>query len=280
MNYWKYSIRAEAPVAELLLAYLSEGPFESFEETEGGLDGYLPDTGSSRQAAEALLTALQERFRFEWKEHFVPAQNWNALWEANFPPVTVEDFCAVRASFHPPNATVEHELVIEPRMAFGTGHHETTWMCLRALRDLPCAGKRLLDFGCGTGILAILAARLGATAVVAVDIEEEAFKSTRENSRINGVSDRIRAYRGGLEVIVADTFDGIMANIERNTLLTSFPSLSALLRPKGWLLISGIVEKDAEVMEKAAESTGLHLSRRYERGRWLCLIFRKRSEER
>ncbi len=280
MNYWKYSIRAEAPVAEILLAYLSEGPFESFEETEGGLDGYLPDSGSNRQATGALLTTLQERFRFEWEEHFVPAQNWNALWEANFPPVTVEAFCAVRASFHPPDTTVEHELVIEPRMAFGTGHHETTWMCLRALRDLPCAGKRLLDFGCGTGILAILAARLGAIAVVAVDIEEESFKSTQENSRINGVSGRVQAYRGSLEVIPADPFDGIMANIDRNTLLTSLPSLSARLRPEGWLLISGIVEEDAEVMEKAAEWTGLHLSRRYERGRWLCLIFRKRSEGR
>ncbi len=276
MNYWKYSIRTKGTSPEVLLAYLSEVPFDTFEETAEGLDAYMPDNPGNSAQTEAALSALQEMFAFDWEKEFLPAQNWNAIWEANFTPVIVEDFCAVRAPFHEPIAGIIHELVIEPKMAFGTGHHETTWMCLLALRDLPCAGARLLDFGCGSGVLAILAARLGAAEVFAVDIEEASYQSTRENSIANGVAAQVKAFQGSLEMIPEEViFDGILANINRNVILTSLPTLEVRLRPGGWLLVSGVLLTDEDVITKAAQDFGLELQARKERGQWLCLKFVK-----
>ncbi|MCS7036463.1 MAG: 50S ribosomal protein L11 methyltransferase [Saprospiraceae bacterium] len=275
MNYWKYRLCTDSTTAEVLLAYLAEAPFDSFQETDEGLDAYLPDAQGNREIAEALLGDLQQEFSFDWEAQFLPAQNWNAIWEANFPPVVIEDFCAVRAPFHAPIAGVVYDLVIEPKMAFGTGHHETTWMCLRALRDLPCAGARLLDFGCGSGVLAILAARLGAAEVVAVDIEEESFRSTAENSAANGVAEQVRVYWGDLSAVPEGVFDGILANINRNVILASLPDLHQRLRAGGWLLISGILLSDADIVGATARQAGFLLKRRDERGTWLCLLFQK-----
>ena len=285
MNYWKYTIHSAPETAEILLAYLSEAPFDTFEETPEGLNAYLPadsassgvsstpETSGEVESVEILLSRLQSQFRFSWSKSFLPAQNWNEIWESNFPPVVVEDFCAVRADFHAPIPGVQHELVINPKMAFGTGHHETTWMCLRALRDLPCPGARLLDYGCGTGVLAILAARLGAANVEAVDIEEESYRNTQENSAINGVSEQITARRGTLDAVQGRDFDGIMANINRNVILDSLPRLAELLRPGGWLLVSGILQQDGAVVTEAAAEAGFVLQSKAQRGNWLCIRF-------
>lgn len=271
MNYWKFSIRTTPETAEILPAFLSESPFDTFEETPEGLNAYLP--GEDAGPAESLLAELQEQFAFTWSKEFLPAQNWNEIWESNFQPVIVEDFCAVRADFHAPIAGVQHELVINPKMAFGTGHHETTWMCLRALRELPCQGARLLDYGCGTGVLAILAARLGAAHVEAIDIEEESYLNTLENSAVNGVAGQITARQGILDDVQGRNFDGILANINRNVILDSLPRLAQLIRPGGWLLISGILEQDGPVVAVAAEKVGFRLTSQEQRGRWLCLRF-------
>lgn len=274
MDYWKYTLHTDSDTAELLLAWLSDTAFDTFEETPEALIAYLPSR-ADMAAAEQMLTALQADYGFSWDKQFIPAQNWNALWESNFEPVIVGDFCAVRADFHPPQANVKHELVINPKMAFGTGHHETTWMCLRALRDLPCAGARLLDYGCGTGVLAILAARLGAAHAEAVDIEEESYRNTLENSAINGVSDRITARHGTLDAVTGRDFDGILANINRNVILDSLPRLAALLKPGGWLLVSGILEQDGAVVTDAAVAAGFVQRDVAQRGNWLCIKFTK-----
>lgn len=271
VNYWKYSLHTAPEIVEILLAYLSDAPFDSFEETEEGLNAYLPE--GAGEPPEALLTQLQEQFSFSYTKEFLPGQNWNEIWESNFHPVVVENFCAVRADFHPPILTVEHELVINPKMAFGTGHHETTWMCLRALRDLPCQGAWLLDFGCGTGVLAILAARLGAKAVEAVDIEEESYRNTLENSANNGVADQVIARCGTLEAVEGHNFDGILANINRNVILDALPRLAELLRPGGWLLVSGILEQDGLMVQAAATQAGFTCQLQEQRGNWLCLRF-------
>ncbi len=301
MNYWKYSLHTDPETAEILIAYLSEAPFDSFQETEVGLDAYLPETpppapkergasplpdqNISRGEAplsledggggdvDTLLTQLQQKFSFTYTREFLPAQNWNEIWESNFHPVIVEDFCAVRADFHAPISGVQHELVINPKMAFGTGHHETTWMCMRALRDLPCQGAHLLDYGCGTGVLAILAARLGATEVEAVDIEEESFRNTLENSANNSVAAQVTARCGTIEAVQGRNFDGILANINRNVILDSLPRLAELLRSGGWLLVSGILEEDEEVVRATAEQAGFLMEDKNQRGRWLCLRF-------
>ncbi|MBK9335635.1 MAG: 50S ribosomal protein L11 methyltransferase [Lewinellaceae bacterium] len=278
MHYYKYTICTTPDIAEILPAFLSDAPFDTFQETEEGLHAYMPAPSGegSETEADALLTDLQEQFAFTWNKEFLPAQNWNKIWESNFQPVIVEDFCAVRADFHEPIAGVQHELVINPKMAFGTGHHETTWMCLRALRDLPCAGAHLLDYGCGTGVLAILAARLGAKEVEAVDIEEESYRNTLENSAVNGVAEHIIARCGTLEAVQGAGFDGILANINRNVILDSLPRLAALVKPGGWLLVSGILREDETVVTEAATRVGFVFQQRAERGNWLCMKFQNR----
>ncbi|MCC6462184.1 MAG: 50S ribosomal protein L11 methyltransferase [Saprospiraceae bacterium] len=274
MHYWKYTILTAPESAEILLAYLAEAPFDTFEETPEGLDAYLPaPSDEATVPVDALLDELQASFEFSWSKAFLPAQNWNKIWESNFQPVIVEDFCAVRADFHPPIAGVQHELVINPKMAFGTGHHETTWMCLRALRELPCAGAQLLDYGCGTGVLAILAARLGAAQAEAVDIEEESYRNTLENSAANGVASQITARCGTLEAVQGRDFDGTLANINRNVILDSLPRLAELLKPGGWLLVSGILATDGDLVTEAAAQAGFVRQTLDQRGNWLCLRF-------
>jgi len=272
VDYWKYAIRTTLEVSEILPAFLQDAPFDTFEETELGLNAYLPASASVTDVEE-LLNGLREQFEFEWDKEFLPAQNWNQIWESNFQPVIVEDFCAVRADFHAPLKDVQHELVINPKMAFGTGHHETTWMCLLALRDLPCQGAKLLDYGCGTGVLAIMAARLGAADVEAVDIEAESYRNTLENSAINGVAERVTARCGILADVQGTGFDGIMANINRNVILDSLPRLAELMKPGGWLLVSGILREDEVVVTAEAVRAGFVLREMNARGNWLCLVF-------
>ncbi len=276
MNYWKYTLRTDTGTAEILMAYLAEAPFDTFEETPEGLDAYLPAIPGNAEHAELLLADLQSQFSFSWSKAFLPAQNWNEIWESNFQPVIVEDFCAVRADFHAPIAGVQYELVINPKMAFGTGHHETTWMCLRALRQLPCRDARLLDFGCGTGVLAILAAKLGAANVEAVDIEEESYRNTLENAAVNGVGGQITARCGSLDAVQGRDFDGILANINRNVILEALPRLAELLKPGGWLLVSGILEQDGAIVTEAAGQAGFERKEMAQRGKWWCIRFERR----
>ena len=274
MDYYRYDILTGEETAQILVAYLSEAPFDTFEDNDTGIAAYLPARTDVAEA-ETLLAELQEQFEFSWSKTFIPGQNWNEIWESNFHPVIVEDFCAVRADFHAPIAGVQHELVINPKMAFGTGHHETTWMCLRALRNLPCHDARLLDYGCGTGVLAILAAKLGAANVEAVDIEDESYRNTLENSEINGVSAQITARCGTLDAVEGRGFDGILANINRNVILDSLPRLAELLKPGGWLLVSGILEQDGPVVTEAAQQAGFVPGESAQRGNWLCIRFEK-----
>ncbi|HRI58815.1 MAG TPA: 50S ribosomal protein L11 methyltransferase [Saprospiraceae bacterium] len=273
MDYWKYILRVNSETSDILVAYLAEAPFDTFEETESGLNAYLP-ASAGQTVAEQQLLALQEQFDFEWDKTFIPGQNWNEIWESNFPPVIVGDFCAVRADFHEPNPGVQYELIINPKMAFGTGHHETTWQCIAAMEHLPIAGKKILDFGCGTGVLAILASKLGAAEAEAVDIEEESYRNTLENSAVNAVTN-ITARCGALDAVQGRDFDGILANINRNVILDALPSLAALLKPDGWLLVSGILLQDEAIVTEAAGQAGFEKKKRTEKGNWLCLEFKK-----
>ncbi len=273
MDYWKYILRANHETSEILVAYLSDAPFDTFEETENGLNAYLPALAGQSEAERQLLD-LQKQFDFVWEKKFLPSQNWNEIWESNFPPVVVNDFCAVRADFHEPIPGVKHELVINPKMAFGTGHHETTWQCIAAMEHLPISGKKVLDFGCGTGVLAILASKLGTAEVEAVDIEEESYRNTLENSEVNKVTN-VTARCGTLADAQGRDFDGILANINRNVILDSLPELARLLKPIGWLLVSGMLIQDEEIVTDAAAQAGFKKRKKTERGNWLCLHFEK-----
>ena len=274
-TYLIYHCRtATAETRDILLALLSEGPFDSFEEKAAtDLDAYVPE--SDKPAAEAVLREVGERISFGYGVSRLPDQNWNATWEANFQPVRVGDFAAVRAGFHPPIPEVAHELVIEPRMAFGTDHHATTWMMMDLMRDYDWSAGRVLDYGCGTGLLAILAARLGAIDTNAVDIEREAYLNTLDNLAINAVTG-IQVYEGTLDAVPPGApYDFILANINRNVILDSLGTLYQQLLAGGHLFVSGILAKDGARVEKAAEQCGFDPVVRRQREDWLAWVFRR-----
>ncbi|MBK8705536.1 MAG: 50S ribosomal protein L11 methyltransferase [Saprospiraceae bacterium] len=266
MNYYQYTFVIAETYRDILLAMLSELPFDTFEETPEGLHAFIPEPDTDQAAIAAQLLEWQQQWPFQYEVTFIPAQNWNAVWEANFQPIVVDDFCGVRADFHEPSQGVEYELVINPKMAFGTGHHETTYMMMQAMRSLPLAGARVLDYGCGTGILAILAAKMGASLVDAVDIEEESAANSIENARLNQTPD-IKVFHGTLDAVGQGPYDVILANINRNVILESLPALYAMTASPGVLLISGVLQTDEDMVTAQAESLGFRKTEHWHRGR-------------
>jgi len=271
MDYYCFEINVAIPIREIALAFLSELPFESFEETPTGLNAYLKADGEVEEV-ENQLAEISGQLAISFKRRFIPAQNWNAVWEANFQPIRIGDFCAVRAGFHPAVTDVGFEIIINPQMAFGTGHHATTHLMMEQMQREKFTGAKVLDFGCGTGILAILAAKMGAESVDAVDIERPAYENTMENAALNNVKN-IAAYHGQLEAVPSAQYSLILANINRNVILNSLQALYGRLAPGGALLVSGILLADENlVLERAAE-TGLKLAHKARREEWCCLRF-------
>lgn len=258
---------------EIVLAFLSALPFDTFEETETGLNAYLPASQISDFSEEAL-SDLQERFGIQWDKSLIKSQNWNAVWESNFQPIIVGNFCGIRADFHPPLTHVEHEILLNPRMAFGTGHHATTYMVIEQMSGINFQNEKVLDYGCGTGILAILAARLGAQPIDAVDIEAAAWENTLENCRINGVPE-VTVFHGTLDAIEDFGYGIILANINRNVILDSLSTLYEKLEKNGKLIVSGILIQDQKLVEQTALQAGFKANISVERDKWICQIFTK-----
>jgi ribosomal protein L11 methyltransferase len=269
MIYRQYKFYCTPDVQEILIAQLSEWPFEVFEEQDDALLAYLPEQ-SDDEALLDFVESLRTRFEFHYHKETIPYQNWNEVWEQNFQPVVVDDFCAVRAEFHQPVPGVRFELIIQPRMAFGTGHHATTEMMIRQMQAIDFNGKSVFDFGCGTGILAILAAKLGAEQIDAVDIEQESYENTILNAGINQV-ELIQAWCGVLTDVPAREYDVILANINRNVLLDNMSLMAQRMVPGGILLLSGILDTDFDVIVESASAEHLQLTHKIQQGDWLCL---------
>ncbi len=194
MNYYKFDIKlSNIEEAEILMAFLSEFPFDTFKENEGGFEAYIPED-LFEESLEEVVDEMRKKILFTYTIDFIPTQNWNALWESNFMPITIpsannpeENFASVRAEFHG-KIQAKHELLIAPKMAFGTGHHETTYMMLQQMESLVLENKRVFDFGCGTGILSILASKMKADPVFALDIDKNSTDNTIENMSLNDVN--------------------------------------------------------------------------------------------
>ena len=269
MDSWQFFFPIEPERSDLLLAWLEDFPFDAFQETGDGLFAFL-SADEDPEAIAVQLDPLLRELGITCKREIIPAQNWNALWESNFSPVQVGMFCGIRADFHAPFQDVRHELVIQPKMAFGTGHHETTYMMIAFMETLPFQGAHVLDFGCGTGILAILAAKLGALHIDAVDIEEAATENTIENASVNQVAGQIAVFTGTLEAVLERLYDILLANINRNVILATLPSLYQRLSNGGTLLISGILETDRAHVFEAAQNAGFQINRFTGRGNWIA----------
>jgi ribosomal protein L11 methyltransferase len=271
MAHTRIEVRCAPELSEVLIAFLGELPFDMFEENEQGFDAYAPSAawGDSERGA---LEALRSDFSFAWQETELPYVNWNEVWEQHFEPVEVDAFCRIRAEFHPVVAGFAHEFVMAPKMAFGTGHHATTRMVIQAMRDLDFAGKSVLDYGCGTAILAMLAMRLGAHQAWAIDYDPNATENALENLTRNEVSG-VEVLTGDLEVLPAgQLFDVVLANINKNVLTGAFAQLAGLCVPGGTVVLSGFLSGDEADMLELVRPYGFTLQQRLQEKDWICLV--------
>lgn len=266
-NYLGYKIYS---TDEIMLALLTQFDFESFEENEDHFMGYIKaDAVDDATKAEIhdLITSHNET---TYEVTPIAPQNWNEIWEASFQPVIVNDFCQVRADFHPALPEIQHDIVINPKMAFGTGHHATTYMMIDQMSRIDFEGKSVFDFGCGTGILAILAAKMGSRDIDGVDIEIESYLNTIENSQINDTP-WIRSVHGVLEDMRSRSYDVILANINRNILTRYAGSLSEFTASGGTLLLSGILNEDENQVIESFTVVGFTPIETLQKDGWSCI---------
>lgn len=274
MDYLEFKIKCLDEFREILIAELSEIGFDSFLETEEGFEAYTLEEDLDREAFVAVIAQYQEKGKLSISEGKMPKVNWNEEWEKNYDPIPVDDLVYVRASFHPSVSGFRHEIVINPKMSFGTGHHATTFQMLRHQGQIDHAGKRVLDVGSGTGILAIMADILGAKEVEAFDIDDWCVDNGNENFELNHVKTRM-----GLgtirEVDPQGSFDIILANINKNVLLDEMSIYADLLVDKGYLLLSGFYTQDVQDLIECATPLGLKLINEGSKDNWAALILQK-----
>ena len=256
------------PARDILIAELSLLPYDSFLETEEGLKAYIKEVDFKENALSKLNVLKSAETKIEFRTKLIPEENWNANWEAQFDPILVDDQCFVRAPFHIAK-DVAFDIEIMPKMSFGTGHHETTFLMIRQMLQFDFTGKKVLDMGCGTGVLAILACKMGADEVRAIDIDEWSFKNARENVERNTCS-HISVEQGDVGLLKGhDSYDIILANINRNVLIADIPVYASRLEKKGCLLLSGFYTEDLVTITSACEEAGMHMENFLEKHNWV-----------
>ena len=270
---YEFKVSPVNPGAEILIAQLSELDFESFDETDTGLKAYIVSSLDKKNLLEDIALLQNTEFEITYRVNRIEPVNWNEEWEKNFEPIEVDGICSVRAPFHPkPN--MEFDIVIEPKMSFGTGHHETTHLMIKHLLKLDVKGLKTLDMGCGTGILAILAAMKEAQPIDAIDIDPWCYENTVENVDRNGVS-FIKAYEGNVSLLEGKQYDLIIANINRNILVADIPAYAGCLNQGGILLLSGFYTQDIATINNICNQHGLNFIMNFERNNWVACKFVK-----
>ena len=260
---------------EMLIAELGNTGFESFVETEEGIEAFIPSRDFTSDLMDSENLKENEFFVFHYTMEVIADQNWNEVWEQNyFEPLMIEDQCLIRAPFHENYRTASYEIIINPRMAFGTGNHETTHLMIKAMLNLEFTGLEVLDMGCGSGILSILASMKGARAITAIDIDEWSTNNTTENAELNNIGN-ILVRLGDADLLTDQQFDVILANIQRNILLADLPAYYRVLKPGGRLLMSGFYTKDLENMAAKAAMLELTAKGSFERSDWCAALFVK-----
>ncbi len=275
MSYLQFtiSLKPYAPYDEIIIAQLAEWGFESFTQEEPLLNAYIPEaefTETMAQQLDSLMEDFEAIQTIDQKK--LPKENWNQQWESNFEPIPISDFCYIRAPFHEAKNAFKFELIIEPKMSFGTGHHQTTQLMVELLSAEQLKGKNILDMGAGTGILGILADRMGAKVVDAIDIEEWAYENMIENAERNQCK-AFNAYHGGIEVLqgLDHNYDLVIANINKNILFEQLDKYRSKLKAGGALFLSGFFETDQAEFEDYAKQNGLKIAKALVKDDWTAL---------
>lgn len=276
MNYQEYNFTIQGTEdfhQDLLINSLSGIGFDTFEDLESGFKAYTPEGNVIEDHLNEIASLYSDMFTFSYEVKSIPHQNWNEVWESNFQPLQINDRCYIRATFHEPHPEFEFEIVVDPKMAFGTGHHQTTALMMAMMMEIDFRNKKVLDMGCGTGILAILASFLKAGKITAIDYDRICFESTIENAILNKVNN-ILPLCGSKEVIPNDKFDIILANINRNVLLDQIERYAEVLSPGGTIFFSGFYENpDLDIITKKSNACGLKYLFHEKKDKWVAVKF-------
>lgn len=264
---YTFTINPLQPATDILIAELGEAGFESFVENDSGILAYILKSEWSESILENLHVLQIQDVEITWTVKEIEQQNWNAEWEKNFHPILVNDQCMVRAPFHEPK-NVAYDIIIEPKMSFGTGHHETTHMMLEHILKTDFEGKTVLDMGCGTGVLAILAEMRGAETLDAIDIDEWCFLNSKENVERNNCT-KIDVFQGDRSLLTNKKYDIILANINRNILLDDIPVYSKCLNLNGTIFLSGFYTQDLDIISSKCEKHDLKFAKKLEKNNWV-----------
>lgn len=273
-TYLEYAFKVQPvqPAVDILVAELGVADFESFVENEDGVLAYIQKKECSDRSLNEIKILKNDNFQISFSVNEIEQQNWNATWEKSFKPITVNDKCVVRAPFHE-KQKVEFDIVIEPKMSFGTGHHETTHMMLQHILDYDFKGKSVLDMGSGTGVLAILAAMKGAAHIDAIDIDNWCYLNAKENVERNNCN-HINVREGDASLLPATkTYDVIIANINRNILLNDIPLYAKCLNKKGILFLSGFYEPDITLISKKCNEVALKFEKNLKKNNWVAVKY-------
>ncbi len=259
------------PASEILIAELAEVGFESFVETEEGVEAYIQEKDWNEYVLEGIFILENPAFDISHTYDKIEQVNWNKEWESNFQPITVDEVCTVRAPFHEVPTTT-YDIVIEPKMSFGTGHHATTHMMIQHILEIDVQGKSVLDMGCGTAVLGILAEKRGAVSVDAIDIDNWCYLNSIENTERNECK-LVSVYEGGANLLIDQKYDIIIANINRNILLQDMSAYVKRLSENGILLLSGFYEEDIEIINSAVVALGLKQTEKKVKNKWVGLRY-------
>jgi ribosomal protein L11 methyltransferase len=268
---YHFTIEPKELGSEILIAELGELPFESFVESEFGVTAFIQKQLWTESILEEVFVLNSPQFTISYTIEEIDQVNWNEEWEKNFDPIDVDGQCHVRAPFHP-KTNAEYDIIIEPKMSFGTGHHETTHMMIQHVLEIDVTNMKTLDMGCGTAILAILAEMKGAQPIDAIDIDNWCYLNSIENAERNNCN-HITVYEGDASLLTDQKYDLIIANINRNILLNDMQSYVACLNKNGVLLLSGFYEEDIPFIDASCTEKGLKFVKKIQRNNWVSLKY-------
>lgn len=275
MYHTRLQVLCDPAFSEILIAEIAEAGFETFMETETGFEAFVEEDRFDQSALNDIQERYREQTAFTFQFDKIEKRNWNEEWEKSYEAINVENKCLIRAAFHQPDPSIPYEIVITPKMSFGTGHHQTTYLMIKQQMDIDHQGKRVMDAGCGTAILSIMAAKLGAKSVEAFDIDEWSVINGKENMEVNHTSN-INLQQGKIsEVKLSGLFDVILANINKNVLLAEINTYQTYLPSNGLLLLSGFYTRDIDDLKAEAAKCKLSEVRRDERETWASLLLQK-----